>query len=336
MVGDERAELAAEVVGVAHGAVPVANDGLGDEGSEVVLVVPAHTLDGDGDVGRALGVVPDPDLRSDELGLLLLLGDLLAGVAGGLGGERGKVLLGEVDELLVGNATGTNEHHAVGGVVGLDVVLQVGALDALDVLLGAEDGASERLSLEGGGVQVVENDLLELLVDLLLLAENDVALALDGLGVELGVLEDVGKDVDGLGHVVVEGLGVVDGVFALSNVHQHSKAQSLWVSYRSVGIQVAAHVLDLELELVLCALLGSLWPGISGCVTTRGAVRPPTLKARCSRKCAVPLVLSVSARLPASIHTPTVDVWAHGECSVAICGRGSMAVLAAVGAAYVR
>jgi hypothetical protein len=44
-----------------------------------------------------------------------------------------------------------------------------------------------------------------------------------------------------------------------------------------------------------------------------------TLKARCSRKCAVPLVLSVSARLPASIHTPTVDVCAQGECSVAIC-----------------
>lgn len=28
--------------------------------------------------------------------------------------------------------------------------------------------------------------------------------------------------------------------------------------------------------------------------------------------------MSVSARDPASIHTPTVDVWAHGECSVAI------------------
>ena len=33
----------------------------------------------------------------------------------------------------------------------------------------------------------------------------------------------------------------------------------------------------------------------------------------------MPLVLSVSARDPASIHTPTVDVCAHGECSVAIC-----------------
>lgn len=33
----------------------------------------------------------------------------------------------------------------------------------------------------------------------------------------------------------------------------------------------------------------------------------------------MPLVLSLSALDPASIQTPTVDVCAHGECSVAIC-----------------
>lgn len=38
----------------------------------------------------------------------------------------------------------------------------------------------------------------------------------------------------------------------------------------------------------------------------------------------MPLVLSVSARLPASIHTPTVEVWAHGECSVAICRKNQL------------
>jgi hypothetical protein len=62
---------------------------------------------------------------------------------------------------------------------------------------------------------VVKDDLLELFVNLLLLAKNDVALALDGLGLELGVLEDIGKDVDGVGDVRVERLGVVDGVLAL-------------------------------------------------------------------------------------------------------------------------
>jgi hypothetical protein len=115
----------------------------------------------------------------------------------------------------VGNTTGANEDHAVGGVVGLDVVGEVITADGLDVLLGAEDGATKGLVHEGGGVQVVEDNLLELFVNLLLLAKNDVALALDGLGLELGVLEDIGKDVDGVGHVRVERLGVVDGVLAL-------------------------------------------------------------------------------------------------------------------------
>lgn len=42
-----------------------------------------------------------------------------------------------------------------------------------------------------------------------------------------------------------------------------------------------------------------------------------TLKARCSRKWAVPEVASVSARDPASIQIPTVAVWRKGEYSVA-------------------
>ncbi|KAH8623407.1 hypothetical protein IG631_21886 [Alternaria alternata] len=213
---DEVAELAAKVVRGTHGAVPVTNDSLCDEGSEVVGVAPANTLNGNGDVGSAHGVVTEADLGTNEVGLRLLLGSGgLGRVVLGLRGEVGEVLLGEVDELLVGNTTSANEDHAVGSVVGLDVVLEIGALDALDVLLGSEDGAAEGLALEGSGVQVVKDDLLELLVDLLLLAEDDITLALDGLGLELGVLEDIGEDVDGGGDVVVEGLGVVDGVLAL-------------------------------------------------------------------------------------------------------------------------
>lgn len=42
-----------------------------------------------------------------------------------------------------------------------------------------------------------------------------------------------------------------------------------------------------------------------------------TLNARCSRKCAVPEVASVSARDPASIQIPPVAVCRYGEYSVA-------------------
>jgi hypothetical protein len=125
------------------------------------------------------------------------------------------VLLGELDELLVGDATGTDQNHAVGGVVGLDVVGQVVAGNGLDVLLGAEDRAAEGLALEGSGVEVVKDNLLELLVNLLLLTEDHVPLALNGSRLQLRVLQDIGEDIDGLGDIVVEGLGVVDGVFSL-------------------------------------------------------------------------------------------------------------------------
>lgn len=79
-------------------------------------------------------------------------------------------------------------------------------------------------------MKVVEDDFLELLVNLLLFAENDVALALDGLGLELGVLQNIGKNVDSCGDVGVEGLGVVDGVFALLDPSVHILLLQLYPS----------------------------------------------------------------------------------------------------------
>jgi len=212
---DEAAELAALVGSVAHGLVVVADDSLRDQGREVVLRVPADALDGNGNVGGAHGVVADTDIGTNEVGLLL--GQEVSVVLGALAGETGEVLLGQLDELLVGDATSADENHAVGSVVALDVVDQLGAGDVADVLARAQDGAAQGLVLEGSGVQVVEDNLLDLLLNLLGLAEDDVALALDGRLLELGVLENVGEDIDALGNVGVEGLGEVDGVLALWN-----------------------------------------------------------------------------------------------------------------------
>lgn len=218
-MADVGAELAAKEGRLAHSTVPVADDGLGNQGSEVVVVLPADTLDGKSDVSRGDGVVTETDLRANELGGALLLGGKGESSGGrGLVGEAAEVLLGEADELLVGNTTSTNQNHAVSGVVGLDVVGQVVPGDSLDVLLGAEDGATKGLALVSSGVEVVEDDLLELLVNLLLLAQNHITLTLDGGGLKLGVLENIGEDVDGLGNVGVEGLGVVDGVLTLRKV----------------------------------------------------------------------------------------------------------------------
>ena len=129
--------------------------------------------------------------------------------------KSGEVLLGKLDELLMGNTSGTNEDHAVSLVVGVYVVNEVGTLDREDIFLWSEDGAAEGLTLESGGMEVIEDDFLELAVDFLLLTDNDVSFSLNGIIFKLGVLDDVCKDLDGLGSVILEGFGVVDGVFAL-------------------------------------------------------------------------------------------------------------------------
>ena len=210
---DDAAELAALVRSVAESLVVVADDGLGDQGGEVVGVAPADTLDSNGDVGGRDGVVADPDVGADEVGLLL--GQEVGASLRGLGRQLGKVLVGHLNKLLVGDAAGTDENHAVGRVVVLDVVGELGAGDVADVLAGAEDGAAQGLALVGGGVQVVKDNLLELLLYLLRLAQDDVALPLDRGLVEPRVLEDVLQDVDALGDVLVQGLGKIDGVLAL-------------------------------------------------------------------------------------------------------------------------
>jgi hypothetical protein len=56
------------------------------------------------------------------------------------------VFLGELDERGVVYPTCTDEHHPVSGVVGLNVRLEIGAFDRLDVFAGSEDGATEGLA----------------------------------------------------------------------------------------------------------------------------------------------------------------------------------------------
>lgn len=208
------AEFAALVRSVAHGLVVVSNNGLSDQSSEVVIVVPANTLNSNGDVGGRDGVVAYPDIGTNEL--RLLLGQEVGVGLGRVRRQLSKVLVGHLDQLLVGDATGTNKDHAISSVVVLDVVGELGSGDVANVLPGTKDGATERLVLEGGGMQVVEDNLLDLLLDLLRLAQDHVTLALNGGLLELGVLKDIGEDIDTLRHVLIEGLGKVNGVLTLS------------------------------------------------------------------------------------------------------------------------
>ena len=97
-------------------------------------------------------------------------------------------------------------------------------------------------------------------------------------------------------------------------------------SYQTIQdfVQMCKHSSDLQYSqsrALIVVVFGFLYPIfiIQSSEDRCPQVDRDTLNAKCSKKWAVPLVLSVSALEPASIQTPTVEVCAHGECSVAIC-----------------
>ena len=236
---DDVAQLATQLRGGTQRSIPVTHDAGKDHHGEVVGRLPSDTFNGDSDVERRHGVVSDSDFGTGEDGLGmsgLAERDRVRGLR-----QRGKVLLGQLAELLVVNGTSTDKDHSVSGVVVLDVRLQVGLLDRVDVLLRAQDGVAQGLTGESDGVQVVKDNFLELLVDFLLLAQNDVSFTLDSLLLQLGVLQNVGDDTDGAADVLLESLGIVDSLFS-----------------RRVGVQVGAHVFNFQLERSLVSALGAL------------------------------------------------------------------------------
>lgn len=126
-----------------------------------MVIVPANTLNCKSNVSSRDSVVTKTDLGTNELGLALLLsGKGSSGRRRGSRRQTAKVLLSKLDKGIVLDTTGTDKNGLLGQVVGLDVVDEIVTLDALDVLLGSENGAAKRLALEGSGVEVVENNFL--------------------------------------------------------------------------------------------------------------------------------------------------------------------------------
>jgi len=96
-------------------------------------------------------------------------------------------------------------------------------------------------TLVSDSVEMIKHDLLVLLVNLLLLTQDDIAFALNGTSFELGVLEDVGDDVDGLRDILAEALGVVNRLLT-----------------RSVRIEMCADILHFNLKGMLGTTAGAL------------------------------------------------------------------------------
>ena len=95
---------------------------------------------------------------------------------------------------------------------------------------------------------MIEYNFFQLLVNFLGLSENHVTLAFDGMGFELGVLQNIREDVDRSRNVRIECLSVIYGVFALGLVST-CRARSSLPTYGSISIKMSTHILDFKLQL---------------------------------------------------------------------------------------
>ena len=106
------------------------------------------------------------------------------------------------------DVAGSQRDHPFGAVVAVHEGAQLLRREGFHGLGRAEDRASDRLVAEGGFGEMVEDDVVGRVVRGADLLQDHVLFALELVGIELGVRQDVGKDVDGKRHVVAEHAGV--------------------------------------------------------------------------------------------------------------------------------
>src|SRR5437764_5423849 len=110
-----------------------------------------------------------------------------------------------------------------------------------DDLRAAEHRAAHRLRGEGALLEMVEDDVVRGVVGLADLLQNDRALAFELGRVKARMHQDIGQDVEGERHILLQHLGVISRALA-----------------RGVGVQVAADRLDLLGDRAGAAPLGAL------------------------------------------------------------------------------
>jgi hypothetical protein len=124
-------------------------------------------------------------------------------------GQRREALAGEPHELLMIDRARRREHHARRVIALVHVALQRLAAEAVHRVHRAENGAAKRLARIGRFEKMVEDEIVRRVERLPDLLNDDAAFALEFLGLEDRVLEDVGEQIDGEREVVAENARII-------------------------------------------------------------------------------------------------------------------------------
>ena len=163
------------------------------------------------------------------------------GSGDGAGRKLAEQTVGKLDELAMVDLAGGDQMEAAGAILVAAPGVEIVDLDRLDALLLAQDRAAERLVGEGGGLEVVEDDVGRRVAGLAQLLDDDVLLALQVGGAEMRAQDQVGDQLeaerDMLGH------------------HRCHEAGAVAVGG---GVEIAADILDRFADLARGAAAGAL------------------------------------------------------------------------------
>lgn len=209
---------------------------LENEEAVVVGVGPSWGLEEDANVDVGHLVVSHGQHGGGEIWLVSVL-DFGSGGAG----KSTEMLLGELDELLVGDVTGTDDDDVGTDVVGSMEVDDLFLGDGADVFSYTEDRLAHHVVSVGGVVGGLDGGFHLVLLGLDAFSEDGLSFGFDLVGVVDGVGEHVSEDLNSLSEVLFEDGHAVRGVFP-----------------GGVGVELAADVFDAKFELGSGSVLGSL------------------------------------------------------------------------------
>ncbi len=109
------------------------------------------------------------------------------------------------------DGAGRDHEHAVGRVVAAEIAADLLRREGNDGLRRAEDRPAERLVAIGGLGEPVEDHVVGRVVGGVDLLQDDLLLALELFFLEGGLGQDIGKDIDGERHVVLQDAGIIGG-----------------------------------------------------------------------------------------------------------------------------
>ena len=134
---------------------------------------------------------------------------------------------GQLDHLLMAQIAGGGDDHVFRRVMRVHEAVQRLALHVADDRLGAQHRAAHRLRGVGGGLEMVEHDVVRRVIGLADFLQDHAALALQLFGLEGRVAEDIADDVDAEAEIFLQQLDVIGGLLA-----------------RGIGVDMAADILD--------------------------------------------------------------------------------------------